>query len=183
MVFEAIWTALGSAGVAGLYLPFLLLFAVFYALFTKTKIFGESPKIDILLSFIISLYIVALSPISGMIGAWFASIFAATGVVIVSAIIFFLVVGIMIAPWWKSVGTTKHWWKLLLILGIVVAFLIVTGNVFSGVGPSGTVTIPGLSSQDIVFLTLVIITILIIYWMSKPSKAGAGAEWTIVPRL
>ncbi len=182
MVFEVIWTALGSAGVAGLYLPFLLLFAVFYALFTKTKIFGESPRIVILLSFIISLYIVALSPISGTIGLWFASIFAATGVVIVSAIIFFLVVGIMIAPWWKGVSETKHWWKLLLILGIVVAFLIVTGNTFSGVGATGTVTIPGLSGQDIVFLTLVIITILIIYWMTKGGP-GKPARWSLLPEI
>lgn len=182
MVFEGVIAALAASGVAGLYLPFLLLFAVFFALFTKTKIFGESPKIVILLSFIISLYIVAFSPVSGTIGLWFAQIFAATGMVIVSVIIFFLVVGIMVAPWWGSVAGTKTWWKLLLILGIVVAFLIVTGNAFSGVGATGTVTIPGLSGQDVLFLTLVVITVLIIYWMTR-GGGGKPARWSLLPEV
>ena len=176
MVFEGVIAALASVGIAALYLPFLLLFAIFFALFAKTKIFGEeNSKINVLLSFLISLYIVAFSPVSGTIGLWFASVFAATGIVLVSVIIFFLVVALMIAPWWSQVTGSKNWWKILLILAIVVAFLIVTGNAFSGMGPGGTITIPGLSSQDVVFLTLVIITIIIIWWMTKTGKAEAGA--------
>jgi len=183
MVFEGVIAALASAGVAGLYLPFLLLFAILYALFIKTKIFGdENQKINVLLSFIISLYIVAFSPVSGTISAWFASIFAATGIILVSAIVFFLVVGLMVAPWWKEVAGSKSWWRVILILGIVVAFLIVTGNTFSGVSATGTVSIPGLSGQDVLFLTLVVITILIIYWMTR-GAGGKPARWSLLPEM
>jgi hypothetical protein len=171
MVFEALWTALGSVGIFGVYLPFLLVFAIFYAIFRKTKIFGEYSRVDILLSVLMSLYIVAFSPVAGTIGLWFANLFAMTGVVLVSIIIFFLVIGLLVAPWWSDVIAKKAAWKILVPLGIVVAFLIVMGSTFGGV-VGGTITIPGLSSQDLLFLTLVIITVIVIWWMTRPGKGG-----------
>ena len=181
MVFEGVIAALAASGVAGLYLPFLLLFAIFYALFTKTNIFGESKNVSVLLSFIFSLYIVAFSPVSGMIGLWFASFFATAGIFIVSVIVFFLVLAVMLAPWWGDLLKNKKGLYVIVPIAIVIAFLIVLGNAFGGVGAGGTITIPGLSSQDILFLALVIITILIIYWFTRPTKAGAGTKWELMP--
>ena len=48
------------------------------------------------------------------------------------------------------------------------------GGVISGVG--GAVAVPGLTSQDLVFLALIIITLLILWWIvggvkGKPSEA------------
>jgi hypothetical protein len=181
MVFEGVITALASVGIFELYLPFLLLFAIFFAILEKTKIFGEKSRINILLSFIISLYVVAFSPISGTIGLWFANLFAATGAVLISIIIFFLVVGLMVAPWWSDVAKAKGW-KWLIPLGIIIAFLIVLGSTFGGVtGVSGTVTIPGLSSQDLLFLTLVIMTVIIVWWMTRGEKSQTKGQWFLQP--
>jgi len=189
MVFEGVIGALASVGIFELYLPFLLLFAVFFAILEKTKIFAfkaENPntKVDVLLSFIISLYIVAFSPVAGGIGLWFANLFAMVGVTLMSIIVFFLVIALMVAPWWDQVvGKDAKGWKWLIPVGVIIAFLIILGSSFGGVlaGAGGTITVPGLSSQDIVFLTLVIITILIIYWMIRPSKGAAGGKWFLQP--
>jgi len=188
MVFEGVITALASVGIFELYLPFLLLFAIFFAILQKSRVFAigkDTPntKIDILLSFIISLYIVAFSPVAGIIGLWFANLFASVGVALISILVFFLVIVLMIAPWWDEALKSKSW-KWLIPLGVIIAFLIVLGSTFGGVlaGAGGTVTIPGLSSQDILFLTLVIITILIIYWMTRPAK-GTPSKWFMTPEI
>jgi hypothetical protein len=182
MVFEGVIAALAASGIAGVYLPFLLLFAILFALLVKTKIFGEAQRINALLALIISLYIVAFSPVSGSIGLWFAQMFAALGVTLVSIIVFFLVVGLLVAPWWteKVVGS-KNWWKVLIPLGIVIGFLIVAGNVFSGVGPGGAITIPGLSSADILFIALVIITLIIIWYLVGSGAKAKTSRWSLLP--
>jgi len=186
MVFEGVIAALASVGIFELYLPFLLLFAVLFAILQKSKIFAfkaDAPntKVDILFAFIVSLYIVAFSPVAGAIGLWFANLFAAVGVTLISIIVFFLVIVLMISPWWDEALESKSW-KWLIPLGAVVAFLIVLGSTFGGaIGAGGAITIPGLSSQDVLFLTLVIITILIVYWMTRPSAALKGGQWFMKP--
>lgn len=183
MVFEQIFATLGSQAIFAVYLPFLLMFALFFAVLTKTNIFGkkETPntRVNILLSIIFSLYIVAFSPVSGTLATWIASLFAATGVTLVSIMVFFLVIGLMVSPWWDKVLEAGSW-KWLIPLGAIFAFLIVLGSTFSGVG-IGPVTIPGLSSQDLVFLMLVIITIIIIFWMTSKAKDVTPGQWFLKP--
>ena len=182
MVFEGIIAALMTSGIAAIYLPFLLLFALFFALLVKTKIFGEAYRINGLVALIISLYIVAFSPISPMLGARVASLFAATGMVLISAIVFFLVVALLVAPWWsEKVIKSGSLWKIALVIGIAVAFLIVTGNAFGAIGPGGEIVVPGLSSQDVVFLALVIITVIIILWLVGGKEAVTG-KWSLEPQ-
>ena len=173
MVVEGVIAALASVGIFELYMPFLLMFAIFFAILEKTKLF-DNRNVDVLLAFIFSLYIVAFSPVAGVIGYWFSGLFASVGVVLVSIIIFFLVIGLLISPWWSK-GLESKSWKWLIPLGVVVAFLIVLGSTFGGVTAAGTISIPGLSSEDILFLTLVILTVLIIYWMTRGS-GGKGAK-------
>ena len=181
MVFEGVIAALAASGVAGVYLPFLLLFAILFALLAKTKIF-ENNRINALLALIISLYIVAFSPVSGSIGLWFSQMFAALGVTLVSIIVFFLVVGLMVAPWWGQLtGAKAKWWKVLIPLGIIIAFLIVTGNAFSGVGPGGAITIPGVSSADLLFIALVIITLVILWYLVGGKSEATPSRWSLLP--
>lgn len=187
MVFEGVIGALASVGIFELYLPFLLLFSIFFAILEKTKIFAFdkdklNTKVDVILAFIISLYIIAFSPIAGVIGLWFGTLFAAVGATLVALIIFFLVVGLMVSPWWGDVLESKSW-KWLIPIGVIIAFLIVLGSTFGGVlgGTGGTISIPGLTSQDIVFLTLVVITILIIYWMIRAPGKNKEGKWFLKP--
>lgn len=167
MVFEGVISALVSAGVFGLYLPFLLIFAIFFALLQKTKIFGDkAQKINGIISIIASLYLVAFSPVSETIGLWFAMVFATTGVVLVSILVMILVVGLLVAPWWtEDRFKGKDVPKALIGLGIIIGGLILIGAGFGNIGPGGMIEIPGLTSQDMVFLILIVITIIILYWL------------------
>jgi hypothetical protein len=113
----------------------------------------------------------------------FASWFASTSVVIVSALIFFIVVGMFVGPFWNKISGSDKIWKYLAVIGIVVAFLIVTGNIFGSNIPSvEAIELPGLSNQDVTFLTLVGITILIILFLVGSQKLMQNAEWTLMPR-
>ena len=180
MVFEGVIAALAASGIAGVYLPFLLLFAILFALLVKTKLFGDAQRINALLALIISLYIVAFSPVSGSIGIWFAQIFAALGVTLVSIIVLFLVVGLMVAPWWEQISGSKKWWKILIPLAIIVGFLIITSNAFSGMG-GGTISIPGVSSADILFIALVIITLLVLWFLIGGVSKDIKEVWGFSP--
>jgi len=180
MVFEGVIAALAASGIAGVYLPFLLLFAILFALLVKTKLFGDAQRINALLALIISLYIVAFSPVSGSIGIWFAQIFAALGVTLVSIIVLFLVVGLMVAPWWEQISGSKKWWKILIPLAIIVGFLIITSNAFSGMG-GGTISIPGVSSADILFIALVIITLLVLWFLIGGVGKDIKEVWGFSP--
>jgi hypothetical protein len=180
MVFEGVIAALAASGIAGVYLPFLLLFAILFALLVKTKLFDNN-RINALLAIIISLYVVAFSPVSGGIGIWFGQIFAQLGVTLVSIIVLFLVVGLMVAPWYEKITSDTKWWKILVPLAIVVGFLIVTSNTFSGVGLSGTITIPGLSTADILFIALVIITLIVLWYLIGGSGKGKPSRWSLLP--
>lgn len=183
MALEGVIAALATAGIFAVYLPFLLIFSLLFALFTKTKIFGEQARINVLLSVIMSFYIVAFSPVSGTIGLWFATLFAATGVTLVSILVFFLVVGMMVAPFWKDNIKGAEAVKWLVPLGIIVAFLIVMGSSFGNVlsDVSGVISVPGLTSQDLAFLTLVIVTILIIWWMTRKDATTTPGKWFLAP--
>lgn len=180
MVFEGVIAALAASGISGIYLPFLLLFAILFALLTKTKMFGSN-RINALLAIIISLYIVAFSPIAGGIGAWFGQIFATLGITLVSIIVFFIVVAMMVAPWWDNITKDSKWWKILIPLAIVIGFLIIAGNAFSGIGVSGTVSMPGLSSADILFIALVIITLIILWYLVGGGGKGKTSRWSLLP--
>jgi len=182
MVFEGVIAALAASGIAGVYLPFLLLFAILFALLVKTKIFGDNNRISALLALLISLYIVAFSPVSGTIGLWFAQTFAALGVTLVSIIVFFLVVGLLVAPWWEQVTGSKKWWKYLIPLAIIIGFLIVTSNAFSGVGiGGGAISIPGISSADLLFIALVIITLIILWYLVGGAGKAKTSRWSLLP--
>ena len=184
MVFEGVIAALAASGIAGVYLPFLLLFAILFALLTKTKIFGDNNRVSALLAILMSLYVVAFSPVSGSIGLWFAQVFAALGITLVSIIVFFLVVGLLVAPWWDSFagkGAKGKWWKVLIPLGIIIAFLIVTSNTFSGMGAGGIISIPGVSSADLLFIALVIITLVVLWYLIGGGSEGKPARLSLLP--
>jgi len=170
MVFEALLTA----GVFPVYLAFLLVFAIIFALLQYTKVLGGTGKIDALIALIVSLYLVALSPLAGAVSLFFVDMFATVGVFLVSLLAFLLIIGLLAWPAWQSVfGKEAKWGKYgLLILAIIIGFLIVSGASFGGVGIPGAPTIPTISQQDLIFLGLVILTLIIVFWMIK---GGAGA--------
>jgi hypothetical protein len=185
MIFEQIISMLGEQAVFAVYLPFLLLFSIFYALLTKTGIFGKSSgegstRVNVTIAFIMALYVAAYSPASGAIAMWFASLFSTLGVSLVSILAVLLIVVMILSPWWDKLAEDdvfKGAWKSFAVLAIVIGFLVLLGSIYGISVPGGQVQIPGLTSQDITFLILVIITLLILWYITSgwggrlPSKA------------
>jgi hypothetical protein len=174
---------LTSASIFELYLPFLFVFAVFYALLVKTKVFGKGSyanRINAIVAIIIGLYVVVFSPLGPTISMFFADMFALGSIGIVTLLIFVMVVGLLLGPF---VTTEEGWNKLgkkMLPILVLLAFLFalglffssatmsgLLGNAFGGVG--GTINFIGieLTGEDIALIVLIVITIIILYWLTS----------------
>jgi len=177
---------MSSADVYALYLPFLLVFAVFYALLVKTKVFGSggsANKINAVVAIIASLYVVVFSPLAASVSVFFASMFALGSIGIVTLLIFIMVVGLLLGPFvtskegWKELGS-----KMLPIL-IILAFLFTLGLFFSSAAMAnwfGGVVAPsfgvGISGEDLSLIALVVVTIIILYWLTAGESPGKGIK-------
>ena len=181
---------LSSAEIYTLYLPFLFVFAIFYALLVKTQVFGKGGnvnKINALVAIIAAVYVVIASPLAGSISVFFASMFAMGSVALVTLLIFIMIVGLLLGPF----VTTQEGWKELgkkfIPIIVIVAFLFTIGLFFSSaemaswfggtVAPSFGI---GLSGEDIALIVLIVITIIVLYWLTAGEKPGQGIKLGIM---
>jgi len=168
---------MSSADVYALYLPFLFVFAVFYALLVKTKVFGKGAytnRINAIVALIISLYVVIFSPFAPQISVFFASMFAMGAISIVTLLMFVMLVGLLLGPFVTSEAGWQKLGKKMLPILIIVAFLFTLGLFFSSAAMAswfGDVVAPsfgiGLSGEDLALIVLVVITIIILYWLTS----------------
>jgi len=117
-------------------LPFLLVFAVVFAVLQKTEIFGKGKKqVDALISLAVALIVVAFGNYVEIINGMVAFL----GVAIVVILVFLILTG----AFWKAgefnIGDkTRTWGMIAVIIAVVIALLVYTGgwaylrNVFSG---------------------------------------------------
>ena len=177
---------MSSADVYALYLPFLFVFAVFYALLVKTKVFGKGAsvnRINAIVALIISLYVVIFSPFAASISVFFASMFAMGAISIVTLLMFVMLVGLLLGPF---VSSEEGWQKLgkrMLPILVIVAFLFTLGLFFSSAAMAswfGDVVAPGfgfgLSGEDLALIALIVITIIILYWLTAGEEPGKGIK-------
>jgi hypothetical protein len=90
-------------------------------------------------------------------------------VILVSILVFVLVIAMLLSPFWGKIAGKEMTgiWALLAVLGIVIGGMIVFGSSFGFGG-----TIPTVSSQDIVFILFVAITLLLIYFLIGGGGGG-----------
>jgi hypothetical protein len=177
---------ISNVDVYALYLPFLFVFAVFYALLVKTKVFGSGAyvnRINAIVALIISLYVVIFSPFAPQISVFFASMFAMGAISIVTLLMFVMLVGLLLGPFvTKEEGWQKLGKKMLPIL-VIVAFLFTIGLFFSSAAMAswfGDVVAPsfgiGLSGEDVALIALIVITVIILYWLTAGEEPGKGIK-------
>jgi len=177
---------MSSADIYSLYLPFLFVFAIFYALLVKTKVFGDSAsvnKINAIVALIAALYVAVFSPFAATISIFFASMFALGSIGIVTLLIFIMVVGLLLGPF----VTTQQGWKELgekfIPILVILAFLFTIGLFFSSAAMAnwfGEVVAPnfgivGLTGEDMALIALVIVTVIILYWLVSGSEGPKKA--------
>jgi hypothetical protein len=168
---------LTSADIYALYLPFLFVFAIFYALLVKTQVFGKGAyvnRINAIVALIIALYVVIFSPLASSISLFFASMFAMGSVGIVTLLIFIMVVGLLLGPFVTTPEGWKQLGKKMLPILVLVAFLFSLGLFFSSAAMAnwfGGVVAPsfgvGITGEDMALIALIVITLIILYWLTS----------------
>ena len=174
-----------TQGIFEFYLPFLLTFAIFYALLVKTKIFTDSggkqqKGVIVIVALVAALYVVHYTTIGTSIGTLFTTLFGKTSVLLVVVIVIVVVLGVLSIPMIlgeegvKTGFLTGSWQKLIVvILAILIILSFLNG---SGINIPGLPNI-GISlgklgiSQDVIGLILfVIVTVIIIMLVSREEK-------------
>lgn len=158
-------------GIFEYYLPFVILFSLFYGLINKSKIFGTGAlenRLGLILSFGAALYVMAYTPVGFTLTQFFATFFTQVTVVLVTLLAFMMILALLI-PLGPGEGLKyaieKHIGSVVL-LGVVIAFGLFLSSGGLQIFP-GLPFFIGLSAQDFAILSLVILTVLVIWWMTK----------------
>lgn len=177
------FTILQNAGVFHFYLPFVLVFAIFYALLVKSKIFGDDAqarRINAIIALVAGLYVVGFTPVGPQLisfADYLATLFTDAAVVLVTLLVFVMIL-YMLAPG-KQLHELKGW---LSLLGIVAALIVLAiffnsggGAIFGFVGNLGGGFF-GISGQDVAVIVLILITVGVIYWLTKSGGEEGGKK-------
>jgi hypothetical protein len=138
-------------GVFEFYLPWIIMFAVFWAILAKIKIFGDPKQqgakaINLIISLGASMYIMANTAIGINFATFLSALFGGTFMVILTIIAFVTVLYVVFRA---SLGKDplkvgkgeRNWWKYLMIFAALGAIVLVIGVYTSS---SGTSLFPGL---------------------------------------
>jgi len=177
-----------EVGVFQFYLPFILVFAILYALLLKTSIFGvkENPNKPLvtIIALAASAFIIVYTPVGITFSAFLTNFFGNAVVVILTIVVLILFANLLKEGQILDVtGLFKGNW---LILGLVLLLLVVFGvfiasggsSIFPGIKISAKPifeTIGGLSATTVAIIVLIIGTAIIVFIFAKPEKAP-GAQ-------
>ncbi|MFH1623249.1 MAG: hypothetical protein ABIA12_01900 [Candidatus Aenigmatarchaeota archaeon] len=176
-----------SYGVFEFYLPFVLMFAIFYGLLSKSKIFGDEDKerrvrnINVVISVVAALFVM-VSPVGVSMTVFFGTFFTQT-MVILTTMLCFVMIFYMIIPHDKIGEVMKEPAKYVKYL--IPFALLATLAIFFGSGAPeifgisfGRIALPwlDLSSQDIVTLALILIFLLIVFYMTRGEEKKKGKK-------
>ncbi|TAL48437.1 hypothetical protein EPN87_00585 [archaeon] len=175
-IFDAFISGSQQAGVFSMYLPFILTFALIYGLLNKSKILGDGKPARVLnaiIGFSVAFYVIAFTSAGVTIATFFSSFLTQTTALIVTVISLVLVLT-AIGPIWGEEGikATKYGGYVALIVVAILLWSFSSSGGSTIFGISLPISGLGLSSQDIVILVFIGVTIGIIYFVTKGEKAG-----------
>ena len=174
-------------GIFEFYLPFLLAFVLFYALLSKAGIWKDKKgnKFNIIISLILSFFIIGYTPVGVSLSTLFSSIFGGTLIVVVTLlaalIILFMIIPLFGVPLDKR---PKKVVAAIVVIAVILAvgIFIASGGtmVFPGLStgfsipglslPSGGLPEIGISATDIAIIVLFILTAAVILWLFREGK-------------
>ena len=159
-------------GVYEFYFPFLLTFAIFYALIRRTRVFGKDKtanRISLVVSLVAAFYVMAFSPAATTISSFFSSFFAGTSVVLVVILSLLMITMMLFGPFWTKLEDMEWWgknlkWFILCGLLITLILFVISGgiNLFGVIIPPN-LWVPGLTGEDMGLILLIILTGVIIF--------------------
>lgn len=183
-VFDQLIAASKDAGIFAFYLPFLITFALLYGLLNRVAIFGPAGRVtnslNVIIAFSVSLFVIGFTPagitLSGFFGQFFQQV-TITILTLIVGIIALVLLGETLGPYEKGVDAQGRvvplksrgfefgkYTALVLVLVIIGVFINSGGLVALGLTGGGI--IPGLSTQDMAILAFIILTGLLVYWVT-----------------
>jgi hypothetical protein len=184
--FEDFFALAQQAGVFHFYLPFVLVFAIFYGLLTKSGVFSRgqekdntAKRLNAVISLIAALYVVGFTPVGVQLisfADYIGTLFTDAAVVIVTLFVF-LMVFMVLSPTlgWRDFS---GWGKMMILVAILIALAIFFnaggGGIFGFAGNLGAGLGISLSGQDIAIIVLILVTVGVIYWMTSEKKEPEG---------
>jgi len=188
-------------GVFEFYLPFIILFALFYGLLNKIKLFGDpfegksgevrmARSINLIFSLAAAFFLMAYTPVGITLTEFFATMFTQTTIVITTLVSTGIIVYLLMAVIGKRpediVGETGGVIKLVAIIGglIAIGIFISSGglSIFPGLGEGTLPSSLGISTQDAMVLGLILLTAIAMYWIvhePKEKKPKAAPQQTV----
>lgn len=182
-VFDQLILSAKSAGIFAFYLPFLIVFALLYGLLTRIALFGKENRmtnaLNAIISFSIALFVIGFTPAGISVSQFFGNFFSQATIAIVTIIIgivVLVVLGETLGPY-ARIRTQEgerlgprgfefgKYVGLIIVLVIVGVFINSGGLQAIGLG-NATSGIAGLSGQDMAILLFIVITGLLVYWVT-----------------
>jgi len=167
------------------YLPFLLVFVLFYAILVKTKIFGEDKRIAGLIGFIAALYVMTMG---STIGMFMTSFFGGGSIIILVILVILMIAGLVVGDKaWDSFSEGRPLGGLFLFAIIIggLLFYLAGGLELLGLTMPGMPGVPtelpfDIDQDTLILIGIMIFFVIVIWWMiGGPQLRGVS----IVPRF
>lgn len=181
MGFMEIIAAWKEYGIFEFYLPFVLMFAIFYGLLSKSKLFGEAKEkrvrnINIFVSIVAALFVMVYTPAGISLTEFFGTFFTQTMVALTTILCFALILFMLlpvgsIEDMFKEPG--KYMKYIIPIAALIMIFVFVSAGGLELFGIYiGKPGMPGLpeieiSTEDIVLVFLILVFVLVIWFISR----------------
>jgi hypothetical protein len=178
-LFDQLIISARETGVFAFYLPFLVTFGVIYGLLIKAKVFGTgrtSNAISAIVAFAAAFYVIGFTPVGIGFATWLGTFFTQSMIVILTFIVGMMVVIISTDIWPTEKGALKMdvVAKYVIVPVILIAIgLLITSGGFSILIPTAAIPgVPGvaLSPQDVLIILFALITVGVIWFVTKGEK-------------
>lgn len=133
MVFEAIIQLLQDFGFFRVVLPFLLIFALFYALLNKTGVLGQpndpwTRSVSTIIALVAAFLVIAYTPVVDAL----ATLIPQASFLLVLIMLLLMIIAFIVPSWGKAIEEPK-WWLWIPVFLLVLIFVAMAGY---SVGPN-----------------------------------------------
>ena len=184
-IFDPLISVAQQAGIFAFYLPFLITFALLYGLLSRAQIFGPKERmtnaLNAIIAFSVALFVIGFTSAGVSVSQFFGTFFTQTTIVLVTfvvGIIVLVLLGETLGPplyaydkEGNKAPSGRRGFNIgkygAIILGLVVLGVFMNSGGLQALNLGSGSFIPGISMQDIAILAFIILTVLLIYWVSK----------------
>lgn len=171
-------------GIFQFFLPFILMFAIFYGLLAKTKVFGDpgtkpARVVNLVIALSVAAYIMIFTPAGVTISSFLANFFGGTMTVILAILAFLMIFYLLMnivkpdASWdWGRWG-----WVILLVALVLIAGVFISSggtSIFPGINTPFSINFGNIDPGTLALIVVVVLTGLVIYFLAKSDSGGGG---------